>query len=130
MLGFAALAAFALACGSSGSDKRGPGVDTSSGGSTDNKSKEHTVVFEVGGTIPKSNNITYGIGSQISQDNGAAVPWKKESKTTDSVIITSLSAQSSETSGDVTCKITIDGKVISENKSTGQYAVVSCSGNG
>jgi hypothetical protein len=41
----------------------------------------------------------------------------------------SLTAQSGG-SGAITCRITVDGEVISEQTSNGQYAVVSCSGSG
>jgi hypothetical protein len=40
----------------------------------------------------------------------------------------SLTAQSNG-SGEITCRITVDGEEIARQTSTGQYAVVSCSGS-
>ena len=40
----------------------------------------------------------------------------------------SLTAQSNG-SGEITCRVTVDGEEIARQTSTGQYAVVSCSGS-
>jgi Mycobacterium membrane protein len=85
----------------------------------------HTIVFEVAG--PAAADITYGVGTDQSQDNGASLPWRKEvTSKDDALLITVLLAQSKST-GDITCKITVDGKVVKENKSSGEFAVVTCS---
>lgn len=47
----------------------------------------------------------------------------------ESLLIVSLIAQSKGTSGDISCKITVNGAVVKENKSSGEYAVVICSNN-
>lgn len=39
-----------------------------------------------------------------------------------------LSVQNSDAAGSVTCRITVDGVVISENTSTGGYVIASCKG--
>lgn len=112
-----------LACGSGGGDSRGPGLD----GEQKSSAKEKTVVFEVGGNASKA-DVTYGFDSNSSQDNGVGLPWKKESKTSDDFLVVTMLAQN-KGSGEITCKITVDGKVVKENRSSGQYAIVSCNGN-
>lgn len=85
---------------------------------------EKSVVFEVTGA--QAADITYGIGTDQSQDLGVTVPWRKELKSKDSVLITVLTAQN-KGAGEIACKITVDGKVVKENKSQGEFAVVTCS---
>lgn len=120
-----------LACGGT-SDSRGPGLTSDKGsaapaGKTDAK-KDHQITYEVAGTAGSANNISYGIGGNMSQANGTKLPWTKQAASADSFLILSLTAQSAGSSGTITCKVTVDGKVIAENSSEGQYAVVSCSG--
>lgn len=76
-----------------------------------------------------------GIGQ--AQENGVASPWKKTMDVEDSW----LSGQAFVLSGSmdpvldgsapdgttITCRIEVDGKVVAEQTSTGQYAMVSCS---
>jgi hypothetical protein len=86
---------------------------------------EKTIIMEIGGN-GKSADVTYQIGTNQSQDNGAKLPWKKETSSKDSVIITVLTAQAKD-GKEITCKVTVDGKVVSENKSSGEFAIVTCS---
>lgn len=87
-----------------------------------------TVVYEVLGA-KSANNITYSAdgGGGISQENGAQLPWKKEVKIERGFAITQVTAQNAG-SGTITCRITVDGEVVKELSSQGQYAVVSCTG--
>jgi hypothetical protein len=85
---------------------------------------EKKVVFEVSG--PAKADITYGIGTNQSQELDSALPWKKETSSTDTTLIAVLVAQS-KGDGEITCKVSVDGKVVKENKSSGQFAVVTCS---
>jgi hypothetical protein len=39
-----------------------------------------------------------------------------------------ISAQKKDTSGTITCRITVDGEVVSENTSTAAYGIASCKG--
>lgn len=114
-----ALAATAIACGSGSSDTAGPGAQDKAAAAG-----AKTVVLEVTGA--KSADITYGLGADQSQDQGAKVPWKKELKSSDALLIATVVAQN-KGGGTIACKITVDGKVVKENKSTGQYSVVTCS---
>ncbi|MCX4468976.1 MmpS family protein [Micromonospora sp. NBC_01655] len=120
ILGFSLLAATVLACGSGESDTAGPGAqDKAETAKTGGKS----IVLEVTG--PKSADVTYGIGTDQSQDNGAKLPWKKELTSKEAIIIPTVVAQS-KGSGKIACKITVDGKVVKENASSGEFAVVTC----
>jgi len=123
--GLGVLAVFALACGAGSSSTKGPGV----GGDEPAGDGGHAVVFEVTGDgVTSANSITYGMGGNMSQANGAALPWSQEATSNDSFLVLSLSAQSaSDSGGSIMCKITVDGQVVAENKSEGPYAVVTCS---
>ena len=84
-----------------------------------------TIVMEVAG--PAQADITYGIGTDQSQELGKVLPWKKTTTSSADPLIVVLSAQSKAEAGEITCKLTIGGKIVKENKSTGQFAVVTCS---
>lgn len=139
LFGLAALASVALACSGTGSGgaTRGPGVsDPTSSGPVSTSSAQapaddgkRAIVFEVTGKgISKSSTITYGVGGNSSQANGAKLPWKKQATSTDSFLMLSLVAQSgSGGNGTISCRITVDGQVLIENSSQGGYAVVTCS---
>ncbi len=116
-----ACAATAIACSSAGEDTTGPGAQ--GGGNTEKASTGKKIVLEVTGA--KKADITYGLNADQSQDNGAKVPWKKELTSAESLTIATVVAQN-KGSGEIACKITVDGKVVKENKSKGQYAVVTC----
>jgi hypothetical protein len=101
-------------------------LSTGACSATDNPTgSEKKIVFEAGGN-GKTADVTYGVGTDQSQDNGAKLPWKKELTSKDSLIITVMTVQAQDGS-EVTCKITIDGKVAKENKATGQFAIATCS---
>lgn len=90
------------------------------------------VIYEV---IPSgSNNI--GDVTYLDQDNqqirrsGIAFPWRIEFTNTQRNPTYILEAQrmSGGDNGPVLCRITVDGKLLSETTNTGQYAAVSCIG--
>ncbi len=91
-----------------------------------------TVVYEVTGK--GSALVTYAKeGFSQEQVTGAKLPWRKELAFTDEVTqFTPLSvvAQHSSGGGDITCRVLVDGKVVGESTSSGQYAVVTCTGAG
>ena len=68
----------------------------------------------------------------ISQENGAALPWTKTVDLGSGILGggagASLQAQGDGSADSITCRVTHDGEVVSENTSTGQFAVVTCSG--
>ncbi|MGI5246664.1 MmpS family transport accessory protein [Dactylosporangium sp. CA-139066] len=139
LIALSALSLLALGCGvdTNRGTTQGPGFTAStapdhSGTAAAQPAKNgtHAVVFEVTGKgVTKATSVTYGIGGNSSQANGAALPWKKEASSTDMLLTASIVAQSGNGTGTITCRITVDGKVVVENSSEGQYAVVTCSGN-
>lgn len=97
---------------------------------------EHTVTYDVTGNGTKATSVAYltfdNGSSGTSQANDTAIPFHKtvpiKGGSLFSTSIFSLVAQSADGTS-ITCKITVDGKVISTNTSTGQYAVATCSGS-
>lgn len=86
------------------------------------------VVYEILGSGAAS-NISYntdGAGS-IAQESDVTLPWRKEITIKRGFAITTLTAQN-KGSGQLTCRISVDGAVSKENTSTGKYAVVTCAG--
>ncbi|WP_227983226.1 MmpS family transport accessory protein [Nocardia spumae] len=98
--------------------------------SVDKESKrEVTVTYQVEGTGPDS-SITYsGRDFNIAQENGATLPWSKQVTIDGLGKTVSLSATNDEKGGDVTCRILLGDKVISEQKSSGPFASASCTGD-
>ena len=91
------------------------------------------VVYEVTGS-GTAGNVTYmKEGFSQEQQTSAKLPWRKELQFEEKVggfAPLSLVAQNGANSGDITCRITVDGEVVGESTSNGQYAVVTCTGNG
>jgi hypothetical protein len=87
----------------------------------------HTVVFAAQTSDGSQMDVTYELGSDQSQANGSASPWSKTTTSTDDVTMASVVAQSQgDSGGTVSCTITVDGKVVKTNNSSGSYAVVTC----
>lgn len=125
------LGGLSLACGAGTTTgtTHGPGVTSTDPTGTASAKTGHAIVFEVTGSgVTKASSISYGVGGNQSQDNGATLPWQKQSTSDDPFLIVSLVAQSGSGSGSISCKITVDEKVVVDNTSQGQYAVVTCSG--
>lgn len=76
-------------------------------------------------------NVTYSDPDMnISQANKVKAPWEKRFSTDEdmSILGFTLNAQrGADGAGKITCSITVDGEVVTENSSTGPFAVVSCS---
>lgn len=90
------------------------------------------VVYEVTGKGGAS--VTY-MKEDFSQEQQTStkLPFKKQLQFKDKVGSfnpLSLVAQHSSGAGEITCRITVDGKVVGESTSSGPYAVVTCNGNG
>lgn len=65
-----------------------------------------------------------------SQENGAKLPWKKTVDLGSGFFTgASLVAQAGQGVDSISCKVSDGDRVISENTSTGQFAVVTCSGS-
>lgn len=79
------------------------------------------VTYEITSSSGTASIVTYSVAKGQQQESSVKTPWKK----TVEVDIAVLSA-SNDGDGEIACKITKGDKVISENKSSGQYANVTC----
>lgn len=91
-----------------------------------------TVLYEVEGTAPGV-NITVTTPTGITQANGKAVPLRRGGSPGLQYMFpagafVSISAQNVESYGDLLCRITVNGRVVSENRASGGYAIASCDG--
>jgi actin-like ATPase involved in cell morphogenesis len=92
----------------------------------------HHVIYEV--TASGAGN--FGDVEYVDQDNqiirrgGTPLPWRIEFDTTQRYPNFVLNAQrkSGGDNGPVTCRITVDGKILDETTATGQYAATECIG--
>lgn len=116
-----ALAAVALLATACQPDQADPNIKSGAGGA---KKGQHTIVYEVGGTATRG-DLTYATPSGTEQSSGTKLPWKKTFQAGKSEF-TSISVQNTGSSGSVTCKITVDGKVMKQAKSTGEAVIASC----
>lgn len=126
-VGVSVLALVAIACSAGESDTAGPGAQdqvSETGDANSENEGDTTIVMEVTG--PKTADITYSLGADSSQENGATLPWKKELTSKESFLLPNIVAQMGSGSGKIECKITIDGELVKENASSGEYAVVTC----
>jgi hypothetical protein len=89
----------------------------------------HVVVYQVDGTAGTA-DVTYLTRGGEEQQNGTLLPFAKHMTDSEAGSLLSLVAQSKSPDGSVTCRIVVDGRVISEHTSSGGYAVVSCDGTG
>lgn len=96
-----------------------------------------TLTYEVTSDAPTATNITYSTftdgndGTQQATD--AALPWSQSIEVERGgdfdFNFYSLLAQASQGATTISCKITFDGQVLSEQTSTGEFAVVTCNGD-
>ena len=82
-------------------------------------------MYEVTGS--KASNTTFSTdrAGSVSQEANIGLPWRKETTLERGVAIGTLSAQNTG-SGSITCQSTVDGHVVRQTKSSGQFSVVSC----
>ncbi|QIS22221.1 MmpS family transport accessory protein [Nocardia terpenica] len=84
-----------------------------------------TIVYEVISDSPTLNDVTYfDANSAEQQETDVAAPWSKTVVNNSTYVIAGIGAQTNGQS--VTCRITVDGKVVDTKTATGQYAVVNC----
>lgn len=89
--------------------------------------REVTVTYEAGGTGTAT--VTYsGQGMDVGQESDVALPWTKDVALDGLVKYVSLTVMAGFEGGQVSCKITVDGKVIAEDQASGQLATANCSG--
>jgi len=90
------------------------------------------VKYEVEGTA-SSVDITIETPSGTSQGSDKAVPLRTDAGNGITLSFPRgsfvyISAQNQGEDGTVTCRITVDGEVVSENTSSGAYSIASCDG--
>ena len=85
------------------------------------------VTYEVTGT-GTAQNITYGGNGGTSQQTNATLPWTVTDPAPQGFGFYSLTAMNGTGAGEIRCRIKIGERLLVENVSSGQYAVVSCSG--
>jgi len=96
------------------------------------KDKQATVLLEANGSGgAEQANLTYSIGKvDPTQQMGAALPWQRETgEKLDGFDVVTLHVQNTGTSGDVSCRITVNGTMVKENTATGSYGIASCTYN-
>ena len=95
---------------------------------------QREVTYEVEGTIQVV-DITVETPTGSSQQSDLAVPLTNNEGEVGLTMMFEagdfvyISAQNPLDSGDVTCRITVDGEVISENTATGGYSIATCKGS-
>jgi hypothetical protein len=96
------------------------------------KPAKRVVVYEVIGA-GKANSITYTTDGMTSteQVGDTPLPWSKtiELPADEAIQVVSVLAQAGDGTPEITAKITVDGVVVKEGKSSGQYAVVTVNEN-
>lgn len=101
-------------------------------------STSHTVLYEAEGAGARglrSARITLQSADGGTQQSEINLPLKNRQGGTGITIpgfstgaFVYLSVQNTDAAGSVTCRITVDGTVISENTSSGGYVIASCKG--
>ena len=87
---------------------------------------EHQVIYTVDGDNAPSGLIDYVLPGGQQQENGQHLPWSHSMTVRGSTTLV-LSAQKSNDDGlPIHCRITVDGKVLSDNTSSGAYSIASC----
>lgn len=91
-----------------------------------NQNAGKTIRYEVTGDSGAAQNVTYMINQGEQQETKVTLPWSKEFTADQGFQVFVVNAQNTG-SGSITCTILVDGNVISQHTSNGQYAVVVCS---
>ena len=87
-----------------------------------------TVRYEVTSDSTMANFVTYEVTGGQRQDAKATLPWSYEFIEGSGFQALVVNAQNPGT-GWISCKILVDGSVLSEQTSHGQYATVMCNGS-
>ncbi|WP_280401103.1 MmpS family transport accessory protein [Nocardia carnea] len=88
-----------------------------------------TVTYRVDGTAPAASVTYLGTDLGMARETAVALPWSKDVSIQGWGKIVSLTANNGPDGGDITCRILVGGKVMSEQTSSGPYASASCSGD-
>lgn len=85
------------------------------------------VKYEVTGDA-KSVDVSYGEALNPKEETVTTLPWSKETENKGVVKGGLLTVTAGEEGGSVTCKITVDGQVVSTKTASGAFASAVCSG--
>ncbi len=91
----------------------------------------HTVLYEAeasGASGPRTGSSTMQTDSGGSSQGQVPLPATQTLHNFSSGDFVYLSVQNQDAAGAVTCRITVDGVVVSENTSTGGYVIATCQG--
>ncbi|WP_327147288.1 MmpS family transport accessory protein [Nocardia sp. NBC_01329] len=95
----------------------------------DRSDRAVTVTYRVEGTGGDI-SITYlGNDLGMATETAPVLPWRREVTIDGFGTIVSLTAINDENGGEVTCRITVGDRVVSEQTSSGPYASAGCSGD-
>ncbi|BBH66053.1 hypothetical protein ACTI_27380 [Actinoplanes sp. OR16] len=90
------------------------------------QNKEISVTYEVTGDGPAEVLYTEQLGTAPKMVSGVKLPWKITT-TMKGVALVSVSAQRTDgSSGDITCRATVDGKEVAKQTGSGPYATTTC----
>lgn len=90
---------------------------------------EITVTYEVRGTGSEAEVTYLGQDQGMAQETGVSLPWSKVVPVRGWDRIVSMTAANGPAGGDITCRILVEGRVMTEQTSSGPYASASCSGD-
>lgn len=94
--------------------------------------KTHTVLYEATADsytgAGRSGMVTAQTSAGTTQGTGL-LPFSDTLRDFHSGDFVYISVQNQQPAGSVTCRITVDGTVVSENTSTGGYTIATCQGN-
>lgn len=90
--------------------------------------REAVIVYEVSGDAPSADITysTYGDEMTTNQETVTKLPWRKEVSTTGIVKDGQLIVSTGADGGSVTCKLTVDGKVVKTATASGAFAMATC----
>jgi hypothetical protein len=95
----------------------------------DEANREAVIVYEITGDATEV-DVTYSTFSDTNantkDEHVAALPWTKEVKTKGYVKEGQVIVTTGEAGGNVTCKITVDGKEVESNTASGPFAMATC----
>ncbi|MBN9797754.1 MmpS family transport accessory protein [Pseudonocardia alni] len=83
------------------------------------------ITYEVTGS-GSGVTITFGRGTSVAQVSGTDLPWERTAPAAGEP--TDYSVTAAGGSGELSCRILVDGAVISEESADGDYSAVSCNG--
>ncbi|MGW5318585.1 MmpS family transport accessory protein [Nocardia thailandica] len=90
--------------------------------------REVTVSYEVTGT--GSGSVFYsGRNFDVAQETDVTLPWTKTVTMDGLLKVVSLTATNAGADGEISCRITVGGKVIAEQTANGPYAGATCTGD-